>query len=202
MTPPTDGERLLDLAHRRGLVSALEVSRSGIHRQALTRLVREGVLERVGRGRYRVTGSQVSEHHGLVLVANAVPHGVVCLLSALSFHEIGTQIPPEVWIAIDRRARRPNVRYPPLHVVRFSSEALTEGIEEHLIEGHEVRVYSIAKTLADLFKYRHKVGLEVALEALREAWHERRVTMDDLDRYARICRVENVIRPYLEAMVA
>jgi len=135
-------------------------------------------------------------------VASAVPKGVICLLSALSFHQIGTQLPHEVWIALDRRVRRPVLAYPPLRVLRFGGEALTSGIETHRIEGETVRVYNVAKTIADIFKYRNKIGLDVALEALREGWRDRRFRMDEINRYARVCRVEVVMRPYLEALVA
>jgi len=197
----SDSDRLLALARRRALILAADVTRAGIHSQVLTRLVRAGRLERVARGLYRVAGRAVAEHHGLVLAARAAPRGVVCLLSALSFHGIGTEVPFEVWLAIDRRARAPLLRQPPLRVVRFSGGALTEGIETHRIEGQSVRVYGVAKTLADLFKYRHKVGLAVALEALREAWRDRRFTMAALTRHARTCRVERVMRPYLESLV-
>jgi predicted transcriptional regulator of viral defense system len=144
----------------------------------------------------------VTEHHGLALVAAAAPKAVICLLSALSFHQIGTQLPHEIWIALDRRSRRPSLTYPRLHVVRFGGDALTEGVEAHRIEGETVRVYSIAKTIADTFKYRNKIGLDVALEALREAWRPRRFTLDKMYRYARICRVERVMRPYLEILAA
>jgi predicted transcriptional regulator of viral defense system len=143
----------------------------------------------------------VTEHHALAITARAVPHAIVCLLSALSFHGIGTQL-ADVWVAIDRRARRPQLAYPRLRVVRFGGPALAAGIEERRVEGQRVKVYGVAKTLADLFKYRNKVGLDVVLEALREAWRERRFTMGDLDRYARICRVQRVMGPYLEALVA
>lgn len=129
-----------------------------------------------------------------------MPHGVICLLSALSFHEIGTQVPAEVWMAIDRRARRPVVQYPPMRFVRFSGAALSEGVETHSLEGQAVRVYSAAKTVADAFKYRNKIGLDVALEALRDGWAARRFTMDEVEHYARICRVERVMRPYLEVV--
>lgn len=198
---PGDRERLLRMASREGTITAREVARSGIHSQQLSRLVREGRLERVARGLYRVPGKPVSEHHGLVLAARSVPRGVVCLLSALAFHGVGSQLPFEVWIAIDRRARAPAVDYPPLRLVRFSGASLSAGVETHRIERQAVKVYSVPKTLADLFKYRNKVGLEVALEALREAWRERRFTMDEIDQYARVCRVERVMRPYLEALV-
>lgn len=202
MATVTDRQRVLDLARRRSTLSTREVVAAGVHRQVLSRLVREGVLERVARGRYRLPAAPVSEHHGLALAAAAVPRGVVCLLSALSFHEVGTQVPAEVWIALDRRARRPAVRYPPLRVVRFSGEALTEGVERHRIEGVEVPITSVAKTVADLFKYRNKVGLDVALEALREGWRDRRFTMAELDRAARASRVERVMRPYVEGIAA
>lgn len=189
------------MASEGGTLTAKEVARAGIHSQQLSRLVREGRLEREARGLYRIPGQPVSEHHGLVLAARSVPHGVVCLLSALAFHGVGTQLPFQVWMAIDRRARSPAVDYPPLRLMRFSSASLSAGVETHRIEGQAVKVYSIPKTLADLFKYRNKVGIEVALEALREAWRERRFTMDEIDQYAKICRVERVMRPYLEALV-
>jgi predicted transcriptional regulator of viral defense system len=151
---------------------------------------------------YRVPEYPVTEHHGLAIAASAVPHGVVCLLSALQYHGLGTQLPSQIWMAIDRRARRPVLRYPPLRLVRNSGAALAEGVESHTIEGREVRVYNVPKTLADCFKYRNKIGLDVTLEALREAWRHRRFTMDELDRYAAICRVQRVMRPYLEALTA
>jgi predicted transcriptional regulator of viral defense system len=202
MSPLTDREQLLRLARLRGSLTTRDVVSAGIHRQILSRLVREGELERITRGQYRRSATPVTEHHGLAVAAAAVPQGVVCLLSALGFHGVGTQLPPEVWLAIDRRARRPALSYPPLRLVRFSGKALTQGIETHRVEGQTVRVYALAKTVADCFKYRNKIGLDVALEALREAWRDRRITMDEMDRYARICRVEHVMRPYVEALVA
>lgn len=201
--PATIGSaRVLLLARRRQGVTTRELTAEGIHHQALTRLVQAGQLERVARGIYRLPDQLVTEHHGLVLANAVVPQGVICLLSALQFHGIGTQQPSEVWIAIDRRARRPAPKYPPLRVVRFTGGALKEGVESHRVEARRIRVYSVAKTVADCFKYRNKIGLDVALEALREAWRTRRLTMDELNRYARICRVERVMRPYLEALVA
>ena len=198
----TDRDRLLGLAHRRGVITTRETARSGIHSQQLTRLVADGVLERVARGQYQLAERPVTEHHGLAVVARAVPRGVICLLSALGVHGIGTQLPAEVWVAIEGRARQPVLTHPPLRVVRFSGRAFTHGVEIRRLEGESVRVYGVAKTLADLFKYRNKVGLDVALEALREAWRARRFTMEDLDRAARICRVERVMRPYVEAVVS
>jgi predicted transcriptional regulator of viral defense system len=199
---PTAQGRLLALAKKRPILRAADAARLGLHTQALTRLVADGALERVGRGRYRSPSTRISEHHGLALAAAAVPSGVVCLLSALVFHGIGTQNPSEVWVALDRRARAPKVAWPPLRIVRFSGRALTEGVENHRIEGELVRVYSLPKTLADCFKYRNKLGMDVALEALKDAWTRRRVRLAEIDAYARVCRVERVMRPYLEALSA
>ncbi len=193
--------RILHLAARRGLLTREEVARAGIHTHALSRMVRAGALERVGRGRYRLPDAPVTKDHGLALVAAASPKAVICLLSALSFHEIGTQLPHQVWIALGRGTRRPPLDYPPLRVVRFSGQALSAGTASHRIEGEQVRIYNPAKTIADLFKYRHKIGLELVLEALREGWRTRRFNMDEIQRYARICRVERVMQPYLEALV-
>lgn len=202
MNAPDARTRVLGLLRRQGLISAEEATRDGIHSQVLSRLVREGVLERVSRGLYRVAGQPVSAHHGLVLAATAVPEGVICLLSALNFHDIGTQLPAEVWMALGRRVHRPQISYPPLRIVRHTGEALTAGIEIHDIEGRPVRVYNVGKTLADCFKYRNKIGLDVALEALNDAWRKRRFTIDEINRYARICRVQRVMTPYLESLLA
>lgn len=195
-------ERLLRLARRREIVTAADVAHAGIHSQELSRAVRESLIERTARGQYRLAGRPVTENHALVVAARAVPRGVICLLSALSFHGVGTQLPFEVWIAIERGTRTPSLRYPPLRIARFSGAVFHQGIEVHRLEGQPVRIYSVAKTLADLFKYRRKIGLDVVLEALREAWRERRVTIDEIDRFARVCRVERVMRPYLESLVA
>lgn len=202
MPPLTARDRTLKLARRRQGVTARELVSAGIHRQVLSRLVAAGEIERMARGLYRLPEHPLTEHHGLAIASAAVPHGVICLLSALQFHGLGTQLPSDVWIAIDRRAHRPALKYPPLRVVRYTGEALTEGVESHRIEGQVVRVYSVAKTLADCFKYRNKIGLDVALEALREAWRARRFTMSELDGCAGICRVQRVMRPYLEALIA
>src|SRR5258708_18904774 len=161
----TSSTRLLRLARRHGSVSRREVSDAKIHTQTLSRLVRAGTLERVARGHYRLPNAPVTEHHGLALVAAAAPKAVICLLSALSFHQIGTQLPHEVWIALDRRSRCPSLRYPRLHVVRFRGDALTEGVETHRIDGETVPVYSVAKTIADPFKYPNKLTLYLALYA-------------------------------------
>jgi predicted transcriptional regulator of viral defense system len=198
----TDRERLVALATERTFLTTREVSEAGIHSHQLTRLVADGILERIARGHYRFANADVTEHHGFARAAAAAPSAVICLLSALSFHEIGTQLPAEIWLAIERGSRTPRVPFPRLRVVRFSGAAFHEGIELHEVERQRVRVYSVAKTLADLFKARNRVGLDVALEALREAWRYRRFTMTELDRASRACRVERVMRPYVEGVVA
>lgn len=201
MTRPPTHQRILDLTRAHGILRARDVEAAGIHTQVLTTLVADGVLERVARGRYRLADAEITEHHGLALVAAAVPAGVICLLSALQFHEIGTQLPREVWVAVDRRARRPALGFPPLRVVRFSGQALTAGVEHHVIEGQTVHIYSAAKTVADCFKYRNKIGLDVALEALAEGWRLRRFTLAELNACAAIDRVQRVMQPYIEAVI-
>lgn len=194
-------KRILELARNSGFVSAEGVRSQGIHHEYLRLLRAEGKLVRVSRGLYSLPDADVTVHHGLAQAVKAIPKGVICLLSALKFHEIGTQAPHEVWIAIDRRAARPRARRPRMRLVRFSGKALTEGIGEHNVEGVPVRIYNPAKTVADCFKYRNKIGLDIAIEALREAIRERRCSTDELWRYAKICRVAKIIRPYMEAIV-
>jgi predicted transcriptional regulator of viral defense system len=196
----TTADKLLDLARARGLVRPNDLVPLGISRIALTRAVRGGQLERIGRGLYGLTARPVSAHGTLAEVARRVPKGVVCLLSALRFHDLTTQAPFEVWLAIDNKAATPKLDYPPLRLVRFSGAALTEGVEEHTVDSVTVRVTSVAKTVADCFKYRHKIGLDVALEALREAWRAKRMTSNEIWRCAKIDRVANVMRPYLESL--
>jgi len=194
-------KRILELAHNSGVVSTGEVRSQGIHHEYLRQLCKESKLIRVGRGLYSLPDADVTVHHGLAQARKAIPKGVICLLSALRFHEIGTQAPHEVWVAIDRRAARPRAKYPRMRIVRFSGKSLSEGIDEHNVEGVRVRIYNPAKTVADCFKYRNKIGLDVALEALRETIRERRCTIDELWRYAKICRVTEIMRPYMEAIV-
>jgi predicted transcriptional regulator of viral defense system len=193
-------EQILELARQAGIVSAREVRELGIHSEYLRRLCADGRLVRVGRGLYVLPDAEVTPQHSLAMAAKAVPRGVICLLSALSFHSIGTQVPHEVWMAIDRRSAEPRVERPMVRIMRFSGKALTEGIQQHTVEGVGVNVYGPAKTVADCFKYRNKVGLDVALEALREVLRDRKCTLDGLWRFANVCRVGQVMRPYLEAL--
>lgn len=196
----TKGDLVLRLLRRKGIVRASDLERYGIPRVYLTRLCQKGLVERVGRGLYRLARAETSEHITLAEAAKLVPNGVVCLLSALSFHGLTTQIPHEVWMAIDVKARRPKVAGVPLRIVRFSGKALTAGVEIHRIDGVPVKITCPAKTVADCFKYRNKIGLDVALEALRECRRQRRCSLEDLWHYAKICRVANVMKPYLEAI--
>jgi predicted transcriptional regulator of viral defense system len=197
----TGPQRVLELAAHQPLVRPRDVEARGIARESLLRLYRQGVLVRAARGVYALADRPASEHHSLAVTAKRVPRGVICLLSALRFHGLTTQDPHEVWIAIDFKARKPSIESPALRVVRFSGRALAEGTEEHVIEGVRVLVYSAAKTVADCFKYRLKIGTDVAIEALRDALRTRRATIDDIHRYAKVCRVANVMRPYLESAV-
>ena len=172
----------------------------GIWRAKLRDFVVAGFLQRVGRGLYSRAGFKVGENHSLVEVGKRIPRGAVCLLSALRFHGLTTQQPHDVWLALDGKARVPKVDFLSLRIVRFSGAALREGLDEHMIEGVPVKIYNPAKTVADCFKFRNKIGLDVALEALRETWRARRCSVSDLMRYARVCRVANVMRPYIESL--
>jgi predicted transcriptional regulator of viral defense system len=193
-------EQVLSLIRRRGVVRPRDLDGRGIPRMVLTRLHRDGLVERPTRGVYILADAEPTEHHDLAEACKRVPHGVVCLLSALRFHALTTQAPFEVWLAIDRKARLPRVEHPPLRVVRFPARALVEGVEEHDIEGVPVRVTTPARTVVDCFAYRNKVGLDVALEALRDYRRQKRANMDELHRAAQARRMANVMRPYLESL--
>jgi predicted transcriptional regulator of viral defense system len=193
-------EVVTGLASTQGVIRPRDLNRLGIARTYLHRLKDDGVLHRVARATYRLANYPVTEHATLVEAAKRVPHGIACLLSALQFHGIGTQMSPHVWMAIDRKAWKPRASGIPIRFVRFSGPALTQGVETHRIEGVPVRLYSPAKTVADCFKYRFKIGLDVALEALEECRRSRKCSNDELWRFAKICRVQRVMRPYMEAI--
>ncbi len=195
-------QSVLALAGRRPLLRARDLAEQGLPTVILSRLVSAGKLERIARGVYSLPGRTLSEHRSLAEVSLRVPRGVVCLLSALRVHGIGTQAPFEVWVAIPPHTPTPRLDQPALRVVRMSGAALTEGIEQILIDGVQVPVFNVAKTVADCFKYRNKIGLDVALEALRDGWGQRKLTMDALWHYATMDRVANVMRPYLESVTA
>lgn len=165
-------------------------------------MARTGELEKVGPGRYRLAAKpRTSEHHDLIIATSAVPDSVVCLASALRFHGIGTQLPHQVWLAVPRGTRVPRLKVPPLRVVNISPALFDLGVEVHRIEGQAVKVYSVARTVADCFRFRNTVGLDVALEALSEAWRAKRLDLEELDRIAKRLRVQRVMQPYLETVV-
>jgi predicted transcriptional regulator of viral defense system len=189
------------LVQQRSVIRSKDFDADGIPRSYLRRLVLAGKLERVAKGIYSSPSVDATEHRTLVEVARKAPHAIICLLSALRFHNLTTQSPFEVWIALRRGAWRPKSGYPPLRVAWLSGLALNFGIEEHRVEGTRIRVYSPAKTVADCFKFRSKVGLDVALQALRECYREKRATIDQLWEAAKVCRMANVMRPYIESLV-
>lgn len=200
MPADTHTRRVLDLAQQKGLLRASDLDAIQAPRVVLTRLTAAGLLDKIGRGLYRLPGHAGSEHEGLAAVASKVPQAVFCLLSALQFHELTTQLPRQVWIAMPRGSHVPRLDHPPVKMVQMAGEVYTEGIETVERDGVELHVYGAAKTVADCFKHRHKIGLDVALEALKEVRAKRLATADELWRYAKLCRVANVMRPYLEAV--
>ncbi|HRN07454.1 MAG: type IV toxin-antitoxin system AbiEi family antitoxin domain-containing protein [Ottowia sp.] len=195
-------QTVLALAERQPLLRARDLTAQALPTVVLSRLVAAGKLERVARGVYSLPGRALSEHRSLAEVALRAPRGVVCLLSALRVHGIGTQAPFEVWLAIPPHTPTPRLDQPSLRVVRMSGPALTEGVEPIDIDGVRVPVFNANKTVADCFKYRNKIGVDVALEALRDGWAQRKLTMDALWHYAAVNRVANVMRPYLESVTA
>jgi predicted transcriptional regulator of viral defense system len=201
-TKTTHEQQLMRLMRKRKLLRARDVAEQGLPTITLTRLVQADKIERVARGVYGLPGAATSEHRSLAEVAIRVPKGVVCLLSALQLHEIGTQAPFEVWLAIPNRVAAPRIEQPSIRVVRMSDDALTEGLQRKRIDGVEVPIFNPARTVVDCFRFRNKIGLDVALEALRDGWRERRFTMEELSHHATRQRVANVMRPYVEAITA
>jgi len=195
----THTQRVLDLLSQKGMLRPLDLDAIGIPRVVLTRMSTAGQLEKIGRGLYRLP-AQGSEHESLTAIATKVPQAIFCLLTALQFHELTTQLPRQLWIAMPRGSHTPKISYPPVKMVQFASDAYSSGIEQVKRDQVSLRVYCAAKTVADCFKHRNKIGLDVALEALKEARAKKMVTADELWRYAKICRVANVMRPYLEAI--
>ena len=197
----TQEQQVLALARKAGVLRARDLTARNLPRGVLTRLVERGDLVRVARGLYTLADAEITEHHSLAEAARRVPSAVVCLLSALRFHGITTQAPHQVWLAIERGASgTPAVADLPLRFVTFSRETFRHGVEIHRVEGVRVRVTSAAKTVADCFKFRNKIGLDVAIEALREYRSQRKGTLDALYEAAAACRVRAVIQPYVEAI--
>lgn len=196
----TNQEKVFDLVRKAGVLRPRDLKPHGITRSVLQRLERQGQVRRIARGLYEIAGSDPTEHIDLMEVCKRVPHGVVCLISALNFHGMTIQMPYEIWMAIDVKAHKPKIDRRKLRFVRFSGDALTAGVETHEIQGVKVRVTSPAKTVADCFKYRNKIGTDIAAEALKEFILKRKGKRNELWTAAEICRVTNVIRPYIEAL--
>lgn len=194
-------QQILDIVKQKGIVRAGDIEAAGLSRNHLYRLCKEGRLQKTARGLYALPGAPVSEHAALTEMAKRTPRAVACLLSALNFHSLTTQLPYEIWIALPRGAWRPKADYPPINLTYMSGDAFSFGIQEHILNGVTVKIYSPAKTVADCFKFRSKVGLDVAIEALRETWNSRKASMDELMEAATVCKVSRVMRPYMEASV-
>lgn len=200
MPTATHTQRVLDLASRKGMLRASDLDAIEAPRVVLTRLTAAGLLDKVGRGLYRLPSQPGSEHEALAAVATRVPQAVFCLLTALQFHELTTQLPRQVWIAMPRGSHVPRIAYPPIKMVQMTGDVYSEGIETVERDGAKLRVYCAAKTVADCFKHRNKVGLDVALEALKDVRTKRKASADDLWRYAKLVRIANIMRPYMEAV--
>jgi len=194
-------QQILQLVRKKGIIRAADVEDAGISRNYLYQMQKEGLLEKLSAGLYTLRGAPVTEHSALEEVAIRIPHAVVSLLSALSYHGLTTQIPHEIWVTVPRSSWRPQREYPPLNLTYVSGSAYSFGTEEHIVNGVSIKIYSPAKTVADCFKFRSKVGLDVAIEALRETWRSHKATMDELVEAAGIDRVSKIMRPYLEATV-
>ncbi len=192
--------QVLKIAKRKGVIRASDLKTLGISRNYLYSLNREGKLQKLARGLYELPDNQITEHSTLIEVMKRVPNAVVSLISALNFYDLTTQLPHEIWITVPRGAWRPKIEYPSLNLTYASMDIYSYGIRKIKINGVEIRVYSPAKTIADCFKFRNKIGLDIAIEALKKAWESKKVSMDELTKAARVCKVAKIIQPYLEAI--
>jgi len=195
-------EKILEIAEVKKFIRPKDLIAEKIPTVYLSRLVKQGKLLQVGHGLYTLPETRFDENQSMLEVQHLVPNGVFCLLTALQFHNLTTQNPFQVWLAVDRRRADPRIRSIQNRIFRMSGEMFSAGIEEHQVEGGTIRVYSPSKTVADCFKYRNKIGLDVAMEALRDAWRKRLITMDELWRFAEINRVSKVILPYAQMMLS
>ncbi len=195
---PAKSKILLAVFKKKTLCSSHELEQAGLTRVDIQNATREGLIERIARGLYQVVDAEISENHSLVVVSETISGAVICLLTALRFHELTTQAPPDLWVAVARDQWRPAT--PGVRFVQYSPASLLSGIESHMIEGIPVRITSPARTVADCFKFRNRIGLDVAVEALRDAHQRKRFSVDELMAQARVCRIQNLIRPYLEAL--
>ena len=198
----SQGDRAVELLEQRGAMRRSELSDAGVHPQTLARLVEDGILIRVARGLYQLADAEITAPHSLAEVAKLVPKGVVCLVSALRFHELTLQMPSRVWVAVGTKARKPKFEYPAIRVVRFGGRALSLGVEVHRIDGVAVPIFNPAKTVVDCFRFRKHVGLDVALEGLHGIVRSEKAKPAEIVQYARDTRIWSVLRPYLETVVA
>lgn len=201
MSKSSKKQQLLELARNQGIIRSVDVVAEGLPREYLSRLAKEGELVREEHGLYHLPDYEPNEYHSLIEASQKIPKGVICLLSALRFHNLTTQNPFEVWVAVENKSYLPKFDYPPVRVVYFSGFAWSAGVVRHDTKSIKIPVFNEAKTIADCFKYRNKIGLDVALESLRAGWREKRFNVDEIYEYADICRVKNVMRPYLEALI-
>ena len=197
----TQNDIVYRLIEKRKIVRTGELSKAGVHRETIRRMVEAGDIIKIARGLYSSPDYQPTENYSLIEAQKLVAKGVVCLLSALSYHNIGTQNSSEVWMAIPRKTRAPKIDNSPVKIVKFSGEGYRNGIETHIIENNEIKIYNIPKTIADCFKYRNKLGIDVAIEALKDVILNKRTTVDELLKYSEICRVRKIITPYMESLV-
>jgi predicted transcriptional regulator of viral defense system len=199
--PVSVAKALAAFRRKGGLLRMSEAVRAGVHRRTLYAMLEAGQVERLSRGLYRLADAPPLGEPDLVTVAAKVPRAVVCLVSALAFHDLTTQVPHEVYVAVPRNSKPPRLDHPPLRAFRFDPRAYEEGIETHLLDGVSVRIYSAEKTIADCFKYRNKIGLDAAVEAIRRYAERRKIDRAALLRAAEACLVARVMRPYLEAVL-
>lgn len=200
--PITASDRAIKIISTGGMVRLHEIKAAGIPEVVVARLAKAGRIVRLARGLYQMPDADIQANHTLAAVSKIVPKGIICLISALAYHEITLQMPPFIWVAIDGHTRQPKHSYPPMRFVRFGVKAQSEGVEQHLIEGATVRVTSPARTIVDCFRFRNKIGVDIAISAMREALRKRRVTPDNIMKHARSLRIAAIVRPYLEAMTA
>ncbi|MEZ4621981.1 MAG: type IV toxin-antitoxin system AbiEi family antitoxin domain-containing protein [Caldilineaceae bacterium] len=194
-------EQIITLAKQKGIILAKDIAMLDIPTTYISRLTERGELQRIGRGIYMLPDHQVTENHSLAVVCAQVPSGVICLLSALRFHHLTTQLPFQVWVALKKQAWKPTIEDISMRYFWFSGLSYTEGIETHQVEGISINVYHPAKTVADCFKFRNRIGVDVAVEALRDGLHRQYFAVDELWHYAKICRVQSIITPYMEAIL-
>jgi predicted transcriptional regulator of viral defense system len=200
--PRPQRDRLASFLRAQGISRLAEIRRAGITAATVSRLEREGVVTKLGRGLYQLADASPEGNHSLAEAAKRVPKGVICLVSALAFHGITDQMPRRVWIAIGPKDWKPQIEYPPLRIVRFADKFLRDGVETHEIEGVSVPIFGAAKTIADIFRHRHSIGIDVAVQALKEALRQRKATPSEISACAMRNGAWNTLRPYLEALTA